>query len=96
MVLQFLNGCCNINYEDQTNTTLFAIAVTVEMIYFIQNFNLVLPHCFVVNLLQGFVSGSKTVSTVNGKVTPRASYSTYKKWLNVKGDKILISLMETK
>ena len=91
MVLQFLNGCCNTNYEDQTNTaTLFAIAVTVEMIYFIRNFNLVLPHCFVVNLLQSFVSGSKTISTVNGKVTPGASYSTYKKWLNVKGDKVLI------
>ena len=97
MVLQFLNGCCNINYEDQTNTaTLFAIAVTVEMIYFIRSFNFMLPHCFVANLLQSFVSGSKTVSTANGKVTPRASYSTYKKWLNVKGDKILISLMETK
>ena len=91
MALQFLNGCCNVNYEDHTNTaTLFAIAVTVEMIYFIRNFNLVLPHYFVVNLLESFVSESKTVSTVNGKVTPGASYSTSKKWLNVKSDKVLI------
>ena len=91
MMLQFLNGCCNVDYEDQTNmATLFAIAVALEMIYFIRNFNLVLPHCFAVNLLRSFTSGSKTVSTLNGKVTPGARYSTYKKWLNAKGDKVLI------
>ena len=68
MMLQFLNGCCNVDYEDQTNmATLFAIAVALEMIYFIRNFNLVLPHCFAVNLLRSFTSGSKTVSTLNGK-----------------------------
>ena len=90
LVLQFINGCCNINYEDQTNTTtLFTIATALEMIYFIRNINLVLPHCFLVNLLQSFVSGSKTVSTLNGKVTPGSSYSTYKKWVNVKGKDVV-------
>ena len=91
IILQFWNGCCNINYEDQTNrATFFTIAVALEIIYFIYNFNLVLLHCFVVNSLQSFVSGSKTISTLNGKVASGVSYSTCKKWLNVKGDKLLI------
>ena len=90
VVLQFINGCCNINYKDQTNTTtLFTIAIALEMIYFIRNINLVLPHCFLVNLLQSFVSRSKTVSTLNGKVTPESSYLTYKKWVSVKGKDIV-------
>ena len=60
---------------------LFTIVVTVEMIYFIPNLNLVLPHCFLINSLQSFVSVPKKVSTVNGKVTPGAGYTTYKAWL---------------
>ena len=35
------------------------------------------------------MSGSKTVSTLNGKVTPGSSYSTYKKWVSVKGKDIV-------
>ena len=88
-VLQFINGCCNINYKDQTTTTLFTIATALEMIYFTRNINLVLPHCFLVNLLQSFVSGSKTVWTLNGKVTLGSSYFTYKKWVNVKGKDVV-------
>ena len=59
------------------------------MICFIRNINLVLPHCFLINLLQSFVSRSKTVSTLNGKVTPGSSYFTYKKWVNVKGKDVV-------
>ena len=55
------------------------------MTYFINNINLALPHCFLVNLLQSFVSGSKAISTLNGKLTLGSSYSTHKKWVNVKG-----------
>ena len=61
---------------------LFTIAVAVEMIYFIIcNLNLLLPHCFLINLLQSFVSGSKKVFTLNGKVTPGSGYTTYNAWL---------------
>ena len=59
------------------------------MIYFIRNFNLVLPYRFLVNILQYFVSSSKTVSALYGRVTPEASYSTYKKWVNANGKKAL-------
>ena len=63
-------------------------AVAVEMIYFIYNLNLVLLHCLLINLLQSFVSGSKKVSILNGKVTP-AEYTTYKAWLlNFESNKI--------
>ena len=77
MILQFLNGCCNINCDYQTNTSTFS--------------SLVLPHGFIINLLKKFVTRLKTVSTLNGKVTPGESYSTYKYWFNAKGDKVLIS-----
>jgi len=64
---------------------LFPIVIVVEMIYFLQNLNLVLPHSFLVNLLQSFVSGSNTVSSLNGKVTSGAGYTTYKSWVETQG-----------
>ena len=85
LVLSFINGCCKVAYQGQIeNQTLFAISVAVEIIYFICNFNLVLPHCFLLNLLQSSVSDSKTVSALNGKVAPGARYTTYKKRLEEK------------
>ena len=82
MLLSFINGCCNIEYSEQNNKLmLFTISILVEIFYFIRNLNLVLPHCFLVNLLQSFVSGSKTVSALNGKVLPSAGYHTYKTWV---------------
>ena len=60
---------------------LFTIRILAEIFYFIRNLNLVLPHCFLVNLLQSFVSGSKTVPALNGKVLPSAGYHTYKTWV---------------
>ena len=90
LVLDFINGCCGINYREQSdNLMLFTIAVAVEMIYFIRNLNLVLPHCFIINLWQSFVSGFKKVSTLNGKVTAGARYTAYKSWvLNFGSNKI--------
>ena len=60
---------------------LFTTAVAVEMIYLTYNLNLVLPHCFLINMLQNFVSDYKKGATLNGKVTPGAGYTTYKDWL---------------
>ena len=86
LLLSFLNGCVNFDYQVQDNpTTLYAVAVAVEMIYYLRNLNLVLPHLFLVNLIQSFVSGSKTVSTLNGKISPSCGYTTYKTWLNDQG-----------
>ena len=86
LLMAFICGSSNIEFENQTTAPfLYAMAVAVEMIYFLRNLNLILPHCFMLNLIQSFTSGSKTVSKVNGKVTPGASYSTYKNWINAKG-----------
>ena len=77
LALGFTNGCCGINYREQSeNLMLFTIAVAVEMIYFICNLSLVLLHCFKINLLESFVSGSKNVSALDGKVTPGAGCTT--------------------
>ena len=90
LLLSFINGCCNLEYEMQSKSIMsFSIAVTLEMIYFIRNLNLVLPHCFLLNLMQSFVSGSKTVSALNGKISPSGGYTTYKKWLDKKGSEAL-------
>ena len=51
---------------------LHAITLVVEMFYFIQNLNVLLPHCFLLNILQSFVSGSNTVSVLIRKISPNA------------------------
>ena len=53
------------------------------MCYCLRNFKLVLPYSFLSNLAQSCISGSKSVSVVNGKTTPGGSYVTYKNWINV-------------
>ena len=86
LLLSFICGAVDINFEEQTNRSfLYAIAVTIEMMYFLRNLNLILPHCFMLNLVQSFTSGSKTVTNMNGKVTPGACYTTYKSWLSEQG-----------
>ena len=58
------------------------------MIYYLRNNNLILPHyCFLAYLVQSFNTGSKTVSVINGKVSPSASYTSYKNWMLLKGSK---------
>ena len=59
---------------------------TVEMVYFLRNQNVILPHCFLMNLVQSFISGSKVVSVINGKAAPGASYTSYKKWIADTGE----------
>ena len=40
------------------------------------------------NLEQYLVSGSKTVTAVNGKVSARGSYTSVQKWLNKQGSEV--------
>ena len=83
LLLSFICGAVDLDFEKQTHPSfLYAIAVTVEMVYFLRNLNLILPHCFLINLVQSFTSGSKIVTNTNGKVFPGASYTSYKTWLN--------------
>ena len=74
----------------------FTIAVAIKMIRFIRNLNLILPYCFLINLLQSFISGSKKVSALNTKVTPGAGHTTYKSWIkNFGSNKIECPLDDT-
>ena len=56
--------------------------LAVVAIYHLKNSNLILPHCFLAILVETFISGSKTVTAINGKNLPSVSDTTYKKWLN--------------
>ena len=91
LLMALLNGCWSktsseFDFRAQSNTPLlFSVALAVEMIYFIRNLNLILPHSFLINLVQMFVSGSKTTSMINGKISPGASYPSYKSWLKIQG-----------
>ena len=69
---------------------LFRIAVVIESIYHIKNSNAVLPHCFVMNLTQRQISGSKTVAVVNGKLLPGAGDSVLREWWEIQGAKSLL------
>ena len=92
LLLEFINGAIKFDYKSQDNSVLlYSLAMTVEMIYYLRNNNLILPHCFMANLVQSFIAGSKTVSVINGKVSPSASYTSYKNWMANKGSKPLPS-----
>ena len=51
--------------------------------------NIILPYSFLINLEQSLVSGSKTVTAVNGKISPGDSYTSVQKWLNEQGNEPL-------
>ena len=57
----------------------FLLAVIVEAIYHLKNTYLILPHCFLTNLVKTFISGSKIVTAINGKILSGASDTSYKK-----------------
>ena len=59
----------------------YATAVCIEQIYFLRNLNLVMLIHFLTNLVQSYTSGSKTVSVINGKITPGESYTTLNEWM---------------
>ena len=59
----------------------YQLAMLVENVYHIRNNNLVLPHSFMTNLIQTFISGSKTVTALNGKLLAGGSDTTYRIWL---------------
>ena len=53
-------------------------------------FNWIFPHCFVANLIQSTISGSKTVTMSNGKVFPGGGYTRFRSWLNNARNKHLV------
>ena len=81
----FLSGMSGLDYNIETNEVKYTFAATIELCYYLRNLQLVLPHSFLANLVQSCISGSKSVSVINGKTSPGGSYQTYKNWLAIKG-----------
>ena len=63
ILVSFLGGIISKNHCNP-----FLLAVIVEAIYHLKNSNLILPDCFLANLVETFISGSKTVTAINGKI----------------------------
>ena len=91
IVVSFLEGISGLNFEsDLSDGKFYGIACAIESIYLLRNFNWVLPNSFILNLIQSFISGSKSVTAVNGKVYPSGSYTTYNEWLKLQGSNNLV------
>ena len=75
-VVSFLTGVTGMDFSQENEKVKFAVSSCCEQISYIRNLNLVLPCSFLTNLIQSCTSGSKTVSVLNGKVTPAGSYTT--------------------
>ena len=80
ILISFLKGIVS-----KSHCNPFLLAVIVEAIYHLKNTNLIRPHCFLTNLVKTFISGSKTVTAINGKILPGASDTSYRKWVNENG-----------
>ena len=89
-ILSFIEGltgrCFNMTHDKQV---LFKIGVSLESIYYLKNSNLVLPHCFLTNIIETITSGSKTVTAVNGKVLPASGDTLVRYWLKEHGSEVL-------
>ena len=72
ILISFLKGIVS-----KSHCNPFLLAVIVEAIYHLKNTNLIQPHCFLTNLVKTFISGSKTVTAINGKILPGASDTSY-------------------
>ena len=62
--------------------TLYMYAIMIESIYYLRNQNLALPFSFLSSIIQTFISGSKTVTSINGKLFSGGSDTIYRAWLN--------------
>ena len=93
LLTSFLDGITGRMISSAVDTRfLFGYAVVIESIYHLKNSNLVLPHCFIANLMQTSISGSKTVTVVNGKLLPGASDPIIREWWKTQGQhKLFVS-----
>ena len=83
LLVCFLCGVDGLEFSVESEQIQYAFASTLEMCYYLRNLNLVLPHCFLGNLVQSQIPGSKSVSVVNGKTSPGGGYQTLRSWLEL-------------
>ena len=85
LLVCFLIGVGNLEFSVELEQIQYAFANTLEMSYYVQNLNLVLPRCFLISLVQSRISGLKSVSLVNSKTSPGGGYITLRSWLEFHG-----------
>ena len=83
MLVRFSCGVSGLEFSIESEQIQYAFASTLEMCYHPRSLNLVLPHCFLGNLVQSQISGSTSVSIVNGKTSPGGGYLTLRSWLEL-------------
>jgi len=86
LLISFLQGLCGRDFSVmEQSCQLFQIVIVIEQIFHLINFHWVLPHSFVTNMIQSCISGSKTVTALNGKLTAGGGYTTYLNWMKENG-----------
>lgn len=82
ILVSFVEGISGRYIKNEHNSgIIFYLATLIENIYYLANLNWIFPHSFVSNLVESCISGSKIVTTINGKIYPAGSYSSYLNWL---------------
>eukprot|EP00111_Clytia_hemisphaerica_P010060 TCONS_00029400-protein len=81
-LVSFLEGLSNRNISSLDSQLQYQLIMTIEAIYSFCNVKWIFPYHFVSNVVQSFISGSKVVSVLNGKLTPGGGYTTFLNWLN--------------
>uniref|UniRef100_A0A7M5WMT3 Uncharacterized protein n=2 Tax=Clytia hemisphaerica TaxID=252671 RepID=A0A7M5WMT3_9CNID len=59
----------------------YQVIMIMETIFSLCNLKWIFPYHFAANVVQSFISGSKIVTVLNGKLTPGGGYTTYLTWL---------------
>ena len=91
LLISFLEEISGRDFNTIENSRqLFQVVNVIEQIFHLINFNWVLPHSFVTNMIQSCISGSKTVTAINGKLTTGGGYTTYLNWMKDNGNLPLI------
>ncbi len=89
LFLSLLEGMSKRDFMFVEKQAKFHYLCIMESALSLVNFNWVLPFNFVSSLIQSFVSGSKVVTTLNGKLSPCGGYTTYLEWLKNLGSEVL-------
>ena len=80
-----LNGISPVKMDKMKDKDLFMFARTIEQVYHMRFRKAILPFSFISSMVQFYTSGSKTVSVLNGKLSPGGSYFTISEWMAKQG-----------
>ena len=89
-LISFMQGCTGLNLDFiHDSKILYRYAVTIECLYHLQSSNIVLPHSFLMNLIQRHITGSKMATSVHGKLLPGSEDNSMREWWEHQGSEPL-------